>query len=168
MTGSVKHMKKWSKAIAWIVGLTVVAVLATETFLDPNFWLTSEQRGDLLMRARRFKEAAEIYHDPFRIGIAQYRNGDFEAAAKTFARVPGATGAFDAANALLMHGKYASAIETYDRALLFRAGWKEAEENKALAIARKQVLEGSGKDRQPDATGRRKARRNRDRSKRRK
>jgi Ca-activated chloride channel homolog len=62
------------------------------------------------------------------------------------------TGAFDAANALLMHGKYDSAIETYDRALLFRAGWKEAEENKAVAIARKKVLEGSGKDRQQDAT----------------
>jgi len=152
MTGSADQKKNWSKPTAWLGGLAVVAVLVTGTIRDPNFWLTSEQRGDLLLRAGRFKKAAEIYRDPFRIGVAQYRNGDFETAAKTFARVPGATGAVDAANALLMHGKYDSATAAYDRALLFQSGWKEAQENKALAIARKKALEGSGKDREQEAT----------------
>ena len=84
----------------------------------------------------RFGQAAEAYADPWHIGVAQFRNGDFEAAAQTFARVPGANGAFNRGNALLMHGNYDGALESYDRALGFTPGWKEAEENRALALAR--------------------------------
>src|SRR5262249_1267748 len=35
----------------------------------------------------------------------------------------------------------------------FHPGWKEAEENKGLAIARKQLLEASGKDTAEEQTG---------------
>ena len=102
------------------------------------------------MRAKRFAEAAKAYSDPWRLGVAQYRNGDFEAAAKTFVRVPGANGAFDQGNAWLMHGKYDAAIASYDRALGYRMGWKEAEENKALALARKAKLEASSEHREEE------------------
>jgi hypothetical protein len=114
------HDPKWRAEIGWLSGLAVVGTLATGTIRDPNFWWTSEQRGDQLLRAGRFKEAAEVYRDPFRIGVAQYRNGDFEAAAKTFVRVPGAIGAYDAANALLMHGKYEATIASYRHSPRFR------------------------------------------------
>ena len=99
------------------------------------------------MRERKFADAAKAYSDPWRIGIAQYRNGDFEAAAKTFARVPGAVGAFNQGNAWLMHGQYDAAVASYDRALGFHPAWREAEENKALALARKAKIQDSGKDR---------------------
>ena len=100
-----------------------------------------------LLQAGKFAEAAKVSADPWRIGTAQYRNGDFEAATKTFARVPGAIGAYNQGNASLMHGKYDQAIASYDRALGFRPGWREAEENKALALARKAKIETSGQDR---------------------
>jgi Ca-activated chloride channel family protein len=100
-----------------------------------------------LFRAGRYAEAAKVYTDPWRIGVAQFRNGDFEPAARTFARVPGATGAFDQGNAWLMHGKYDAAIASFDRALGFRPGWKAAEDNKAIALARKAKIDASGKDR---------------------
>jgi Ca-activated chloride channel family protein len=138
----------------WAVGagLAVLAVaLLAGTLRDPHFWTTADRRGDRLLREKRFADAAKAYADPWRIGVAQYRNGDFEAAAKTFARVPGANGAFDQGNAWLMHGQYASAIKSYDRALSFRPGWKEAKENKALAIARQKVIEQSGKDREQES-----------------
>ena len=112
---------------------------------NPNFWRTPDQRGDALVRAGKFSAAAKAYANPWRVGVAQYRNGDFEAAAKTFARVPGATGAFDQGNAWLMHGQYDAAVASYDRALGFHPGWKEAEENKALALARKAKIEASGR-----------------------
>jgi Ca-activated chloride channel family protein len=79
--------------------------------------------------------------------VAQYRNGDFEDAAKTFARVPGAVGAFNQGNALLMHGQYEKAIASYDRALGFRENWPEALDNKAIAVARQAKLDASGEDR---------------------
>lgn len=132
--------------------LIVLVALTYGTIRIPNFWQTSNQRGDAFLRRGLFSEAAKSYHDGWHIGTAQYRNGDFEAAARTFARVPGAVGAFDQGNAWLMHGKYDDAVASYDRALRFRADWKEAQENKALAIARKKRIEDSGKDRDQEAT----------------
>ncbi|MES2708013.1 MAG: hypothetical protein V4726_15585 [Verrucomicrobiota bacterium] len=125
----------------------LLCVLITGSLRNPDFWSSPDQRGEALFRTRKFAEAAKVYSDPWRIGVAQYRNGDFELATKTFARVPGARGAFDQGNAWLMHGQYAAAIASYDRALGFQPGWKEAQENKTLAAARQAMMEASGKDR---------------------
>lgn len=141
-------------AKAWQANIVVLVLLMLllGSWRDPNFWLTPSQRGDHLMAEKQFAAAAEVYKDPLQIGIAQYRDGEFKVAAPTFARVPGAIGAFDQGNAWLMHGAYDAAVESYDRALGFRPGWKEAEENKALAIARKKVIDDAGKDRDESST----------------
>jgi Ca-activated chloride channel family protein len=125
----------------------VAAYFIWGTWRNANFWLTADQRGDRLSRSGKYAEAANAYADPQRIGVAQYRNGDFEAAAKTFARVAGASGAFNQGNALLMHGQYEKAIASYDRALGFRASWQQAMDNKSIAVARQAKLEASGEDR---------------------
>ncbi|MES2438095.1 MAG: hypothetical protein V4584_03465 [Verrucomicrobiota bacterium] len=127
-------------------------ILIIGTIRNPDFWQTADRRGDRLMAKRQFAAAAKTYEDPFRIGVAQYRDGQFEAAAKTFARVPGATGAYDAANSLLMHGQYDQAIAAYDKALGFKPGWQQAVDNKQLAIARRDAMKDSGKDREKEAT----------------
>jgi Ca-activated chloride channel homolog len=135
------------------VALLVLALLLLlGTVFCPHFWLTADQWGDVLSGRKEFAEAARTYADPWRIGTAQYRNGDFEAAAKTFARVPGAPGAFNEGNACLMHGQYDRAIAAYHRALQLRPDWKPAEENMALAAARKAKLDFSGKDRETEQT----------------
>jgi Ca-activated chloride channel family protein len=134
-------------------GLFLMAALTWGTFNDPNFWSTAVQRGDRLMEAGDYGKAAEVYSDPWRIGIAQYRDGNFKEAASTFARVPGANGAYDAGNALLMHGDYEGAIDSYNRALGFHAGWQEAIDNKALAAARKQRIDDAGEDRDQESAG---------------
>ncbi len=103
------------------------------------------------MAKHRYADAAKAYADPWRIGTAQYRDSQFENAAKTFARVPGATGAYNAANAWLMHGQYDRAITGYDKALGMQPGWKEALDNKQLAIARRDLLNASGKDRDQES-----------------
>jgi Ca-activated chloride channel family protein len=128
-------------------------VLAIGSARNPDFWRTPDQKGDALLRAERFDEAAKTYTDPARIGVAQYRNGDFEMAAKTFVRESGATGAYNQGNALLMHGKYDDAITSYDRAIKLRPGWREAIDNKALAAARKATLEAAGASREEEQTG---------------
>ena len=142
--------------ITWLgvfVAGAFAAVLILGTVRNPHFWRTANQQGDALLRKGRAGEAAKAYTDPWHIGVAQYRNGDFEAAAHTFARVPGANGAFDQGNAWLMRGRYDDAAASYDRALGFRPGWKEAEENKALALARKAAIKGADKDAADEQTG---------------
>jgi Ca-activated chloride channel family protein len=140
-------MRTMLRHFPFVLGTMLLVMIVVGTVRNPGFWWTADQRGDRLLAEKKFEQAAKTYADPWRIGVAQYRDGSFEAAAKTFARVPGADGAFDQGNAWLMRGKYDSAIESYDRALGFRPGWKEAEDNKALAIARKEMLEASGEHR---------------------
>ncbi len=131
----------------------LLAVLVWGSWRNPDFWSRPTQRGDRLMEAKQFKDAEEAYADPWHIAVAQYRNGDFKEAAASFARVPGAVGAFDQGNALLMHGAYDEAIASYDRALGFRPGWLEAEENKSLAAARKKRIDDAGEDRDQESAG---------------
>ena len=127
----------------FIVVLMFAIALLIGTLINPNFWTNADQRGDKLMRQQRYAEAAKIYSDPFRIGIAQYRDGDFKSAAKTFARVTGTTGAFNTGDAWFMLGQYDHAIASYDRALGFHPGMKDAVENKQLAIARRDHMKVS-------------------------
>jgi Ca-activated chloride channel family protein len=130
-----------------IFAVVALGALVIGTIRDPNFWSKPDQRGDALMTEKQYQQAAKTYTDPDRIGAAQYRNGDFKEAARTFARVPGADGAFNQANALLMHGKYDDAIASYDRALGFKPDLKEAQDNKAIAVARKAKLQASDEHR---------------------
>jgi Ca-activated chloride channel family protein len=153
MTPSVHHSSRLTnsgmalaKVLAILAMCGFLAVLVFGTLNDRYFWLTPDQKGDALFRNKKFAEAAKVYTDPFRMGVAQYRNGDFEAAAGTFSRVTGAVGAFNQGNAWLMRGKYDAAIASYQRALNFRSNWQEAQDNQALALARKKLLEYSAKD----------------------
>lgn len=139
------------KTLALLGGILVLAILLYGSWNNPDFWFTADQRGDHLMAKEQYNAAANVYTDPWRKGVAQYRNGDFEDAARTFARVPGAKGAFNQGNAWLMHGKYDIAIKSYDRALGFKPRWQEAEDNKALAKARQKRIEDAGKDRDQES-----------------
>lgn len=131
-------------AIATALGVSVI--LAVGTFRNSSFWLLPDQRGDAFLRKGKFAEAAKAYTEPLRIGVAEYRGGEFEAAAKSFARVAGATGAFNQGDAYLMHGNYDAAIASFDRAIGFHPGWKDAEENKALAVARRDKIHARDKN----------------------
>lgn len=118
-----------------------LAALCYGTWHNNEFWRSATQRGDSLMAQQKFREAAAAYTDPWRIGMAQYRDGDFEPAAHTFARVPGAAGAFNQGNAWLMHGDYTAAVASYDRALGFQPDWQAAQDNRAIALLRQQRLD---------------------------
>ncbi|MEM9382596.1 MAG: tetratricopeptide repeat protein [Planctomycetota bacterium] len=125
--------------------LLVLAALAAAG-CSPDLWSTPDQRGDRLLREGRAEEAARAYEDPFRRGVAHYRAKDFEAAAAEFGRAPTPEGAFDRGNALVLLGRYEDAIASYDAALAARPGWREAGENRAIALVRKERLAPSEDD----------------------
>lgn len=134
-----------------VLGAGALIGFAWGSWAVPGFWESPSRKGDRLMAGERYAEAAETYREAWQIGTAQYRNGDFKEAAQTFARVPGAVGAFDRGNALLMHGAYEEAMDSYDRALGFRPGWQDAIDNKALAAARKKVIDDAGANRDQES-----------------
>ena len=120
----------------------VALLVATAT--RPGLWLTADQRGDRLLREGKPPEAAKVYADPMRRGAALYRAGEFEEAAKAFATVAGADAAFDRGDALADARQVPRRGECVRRALELRPGWKEAEENRALALARDKLLHPTG------------------------
>lgn len=101
-----------------------------------NLWRTPDQRGEKLAQQQRFDEAARQFSDPLRQGAAWFRAGSFEEAARAFGRVRTADGAFNRGNALVMLGKYESAVEAFDEALEKRRNWTPAVENREIARLR--------------------------------
>lgn len=133
----------------WVAGLAfslVAGGLAIGTWHDTDFWFTANQRGDWQMKHHRYQQAEKTFSDPWHIGVAQYRQGNFEDAAHTFLRTPGSAGAYNEGNAWLMHGAYDNAITRYDRALALQPNLQAAKDNKAIAIARRDAIHAAGKD----------------------
>lgn len=119
-----------------------------------DFWLTPDQQAQRLFQQGRFDEAAQLFTDPLRQGMAYYRAGNFEYAAGSFGRSSNPTAHFNRGNALLLSGKYQEAIASYAEALKQEPDWVAAQENQQIAIARKAKLEpkggGQGTELEPD------------------
>jgi Ca-activated chloride channel family protein len=111
-----------------------------------SLWLTPDQQAKRYLERGEFIEAARTFQDPMWQGVAWYRAGEFEEAAKAFARLDTAEANFNGGNALLMRGLYKEATASYDKALENRPGWIEAMENRDLAIARGKRVERTGAD----------------------
>ncbi len=111
-----------------------------------GLWFTPEQQGQRLMQRGDFQAAAEIFRDPMRQGVAWFRAGEFEKAEQAFARLATPEAEFNRGNCLIMRGKYPEAIERFDRALELRPGWKDAQVNREIAVARGKRTEQKGGD----------------------
>ena len=134
----------------WRLALLAVLLLAVGAALSwawsaaggsfANLWLTPDQQGQRQLARGQYAEAARRFRDPLWQGVALYRDGQLKEAAAAFARVTSVAAVFNRGNALLMHGKYAEAIASYDQALQLRPNWPEARANRDLAEARRKQL----------------------------
>lgn len=111
-----------------------------------SFWFTPDQQAHRLFRSREFAAAAETFEDPQWAGVSWYRAGEFEKAAQAFSLRSTAEAGFNEGNCWIMLGKYETAVECFDRALAERPDWREAFENRELAIARAKQVERTGGD----------------------
>lgn len=116
------------------------------TFSWTTLWFYPDQQGQRLYHKDNYDGAAAAFQDPLWKGVALYQARDFEAAAQAFARVDTAEGHFNQGNAWVFRGQYEQAVKSYDKALEKRPGWKEAEENRAIAQLRAERLETEGGD----------------------
>jgi Ca-activated chloride channel family protein len=109
-------------------------------------WFTPDQLGQHYFARGEFAEAAVHFHDPLWQGVAWYRAGEFKKAAQAFARRDTPEADYNQGNALLMQGQYEAAIRSYDKALDKRPDWREAHENRELALARAKMTDAPGGD----------------------
>ena len=124
--------------------MKAIVLLAAIAWL--NLWFTPNQQGKRHFQRGEFEQAALAFEDPMWQGMALYRAGEFENAARAFARRDTPEAHFNRGNAWLLTGRYDVAISAYDLALEKRPDWREAIENRDIAIARAKLVESSGGD----------------------
>ncbi len=105
-----------------------------------DLWFTPDQQGQRLMARGQYRQAAEKFTTPERIGAALFQAGDFASAAAVLGRSGSAEALYNTGNAHIMLGEYEAAIETYQKALVKRPDWPEARQNLEIAKLRLQTL----------------------------
>ena len=105
-----------------------------------DWWSTPDQRGQRAFRGGEFARAAEEFRDASWQGASLFRAKEFETAAAAFGRAASPEALYNRATALVYMGLYDDAITGFEQALELRPGWVLAEENLAIAKARKEAL----------------------------
>ncbi|MEM1224135.1 MAG: tetratricopeptide repeat protein [Planctomycetota bacterium] len=110
----------------------------------PDFWATSDQRGQRRMNAGDPLGASELFQDPFHRGVALYRAGEFEQASQVFQLLNEEDGQFNYANSLVMLGQYDRAVEVYDSLLARQPNRRDAMNNRTIAEGRAERVRDRG------------------------
>lgn len=95
-----------------------------------DLWLRPDQQAAQALRHGAVKQAQQLARDPAWRGAADYRAGDFAAAAQALRQVPGTEGVYNLGNALAMQKHYQQAIKAYDQALKIDPANADAEINR--------------------------------------
>ncbi|MCA9444251.1 MAG: tetratricopeptide repeat protein, partial [Candidatus Omnitrophica bacterium] len=129
-----------------VIRVAILLIAAFPFQSCSHFWMTPDQKGQVLMNRGEFKKAAESFRDPYRRGVAWFRAGEFEKAEQDFARIATPQAEYNRGNCLVMRGKYDQAVERYDRALKLKPEFEDAKKNRAIAVARSKLLNKKGGD----------------------
>ena len=95
-------------------------------------FLNADQQGLEEYNASQYDAASSNFEDPAWKGAAQYREGNYAAAAETYGQLDTADGYYNQGNALARAGQLDAAIAAYDKALEKRPTFPDAKDNKAL------------------------------------
>ena len=104
---------------------------------------TADQKAYASYEAGDYEAAQEQFSDPMWRGVSAFRQGDFKKAASVFSGIQSADGFYNRGNSLLMGGKYADAIESYDKAIAL-GPHPDAEHNRMVAKTRLEALTFDG------------------------
>ena len=108
-----------------------------------NWFQTQEQQAQTAFQKGQYHEAAQLFHDPYRRGVALYHEGQYAQAAEEFSKSTRPEVQWDAlynlGNAYFQQGQYDKAMEAYQKVLVHQPDHEDASHN--LQLAKKRLLE---------------------------
>lgn len=96
-----------------------------------SLWQTPDQQAQRAFDRQEYPQAAERFENPEWRAAAQYKAGQYQAAAETLQNSQSADGQYNLGNALAKAGQLPQALQAYQRALQLDPGHADAEYNKA-------------------------------------
>ncbi|WP_105103988.1 VWA domain-containing protein [Microbulbifer pacificus] len=112
--------------------ITLPAPEATAAELE-SLWQTPNQQGRELLQQGDAAGAAKVFENSQWRGTAQYRAGEYDAAAKNFAQSPDPQGLYNLGNSLTQQGRFDDAIKAFDQALAQNPEFADAAHNRDIA-----------------------------------
>ncbi|MFY9973863.1 MAG: tetratricopeptide repeat protein, partial [Chromatiaceae bacterium] len=120
----------------WLTGLAVVLGLMT-TAAQAGLFKNSEQEAFDRLRAGDYVAAADTFQDPYRRGVALYRAGRYEEAARAFEHADHGSNAeaarYNLGNSRFQLGDFAGAVAAYEQVLSADPTQEDAAYNLSLA-----------------------------------
>lgn len=113
-----------------LIGLVCPMQLFAWSWRD--LWSTADQQAQAALQKGQFKQAQEQFQQSDWHGVASYRAGDYQQAAKAFAGLDSELGYYNQGNALAHMGQYEEGIAAYDKALSINPNNQDAIDNRQL------------------------------------
>jgi Ca-activated chloride channel family protein len=124
---------RWGLAAILLLSLQVPGTARADGWRD--WFLTPDQQGWIAYQRKEFDKAADVFADPMWRGQAMMRAGRYEEAADLFNRLDTPEAAFAEGMARLRNREYRPGARAYEKALERRPGWDAAERNRDIAWA---------------------------------
>lgn len=136
----------------WLLCLPFLVMLPSEqanAFEWQDLWKTKNQQATEAMQAEDYEQASKLFETPDWRAAAEYRAGNYEAAAELYNELyqqqPNSVAAFNRGNALAKAGKLPDALKSYEQALEHAPNNADAQKNYELVKA---LLEQQEKEKQ--------------------
>ncbi|HET6546592.1 MAG TPA: VWA domain-containing protein [Rhodanobacteraceae bacterium] len=118
----------WLMAVALLLCVPVPRNVQAATLKD--LWLRPDQQAAAALARGDVTQAARVAGTPEWRASAEYRAGDYAAAAESFGQAAGADASYNRGNALARLGQYQEALAAYAHALALEPGMADAEANR--------------------------------------
>ena len=100
------------------------------SFID--LWLSKDYQAQQLYDEDSFEQAADLFSDPIRKGVAYFKGGNFDEAIKAFSQDTTAMGAYNLGLAYYKNGNYAAAEMAFGKAIEMNPAMEDAKKNQTL------------------------------------